>query len=174
MKKLGLDKRTVQLNEHLNPELQLDEGLESGINRIINWVNKNVMKKFWTVDQKSAERKLTDKKVAALYNELAIDNPDIMKLISSNVNQYAIEKAMAKAGYSADDIEPDGSGDNSYNVAARMHTVIQMLKGHHREEKKKGNSRRPRNAGYTDKKGQFHPDEEKFSGRRTKKKVSPK
>jgi len=142
MKKLGLDKRTIQLNEHLNPDARtLDEGIESGINKIVNWVNKNVMKKFWTADQKEAERKMTAGKVGEMYDDLVINNPDIVKLISSNVRQSAIQAAMKKAGYKPHDIEPDGGGNNRLNVTERMYTVIQMLKQHHRENRKKHGSK---------------------------------
>ena len=129
----------IELNESRR---KVDEGLEQGINKIISWANKNIMQKFWTADQKAAKQKLTDRRVAAMYDDIARNNPEIMKMIKSNIDQYKIQKALAKAGFSADEIEPDGSGDQSYNVAARMHTVIQMLKQAHRDEKKAANDKK--------------------------------
>jgi len=134
MKKLGLDKRMLQLNEALNPELQLDEGVEQGINSIINWVNKNVMKKFWTVDQKEAERKLQDKKIAEMYDDIIVTKPDVAKMIQSNIDRYAIQRAMDK-----------GTGVNLKHLTSNereryldnIFVTIAKLKKHHRAQKKK-------------------------------------
>ena len=128
-------KRIRQLNESLNPDAEvLDEGLESGINRIIKWINKSVLKKyFWTAEQKKAVQAFRDKAMVDMYNDIAENHPEILKDIQGNVSRHMLAMSLKKAGFKPDKIVPDEAGDGTYNFDERLYDVIQMLKAHHRK-----------------------------------------